>query len=319
MPHSSGGGSHSGGSHSSSSSSYSSSSSSSSSNATRTQNTYFKGAHKYVTYINGAPHYVYSTSRTLNQPASKWRFLLILFYLPFFIGAFTVLKDSIVNPRRLPLKYDTQIIIEDNINAVEAEDVLKNSLESFLDKTGISVALLTENNAAWKNYYMSMSTYAYDMYVQRFPDESHWLIVYTTDKNGDFEDWYFEGMQGNNTDPILTTDITNIFNNSMTKYLMQGYSVDRSLIKALADIEAEGLFKVHVSKETLFVALIIGGFAALHMSFLLRDPNKKYRNYIPCSETAVKEEHCEYCGSAYWPGTILECPKCGAPLQTSNQ
>lgn len=48
---------------------------------------------------------------------------------------------------------------------------------------------------------------------------------------------------------------------------------------------------------------------------MIHDPNKKYRDYVMIPDDVRKEEYCEYCGSAYWPGTILECPNCGAPLK----
>ena len=312
MPHSSGGGSHSGG------SSSSSSSSGGSGHSIRTSSTYFPGAHQYVQYKNGKPTYIYSESKTLNQ-SSPLRFFLLIFYLPFLFTVWIKGYPSVVNiPQRLPLKYDTSICIEDNLEVVENYAQLQTELDSFLDLTGISVALITDTNAEWEDYYMNMETYAYDMYVQRFPDESHWLIVYTTDCGEDFDDWHFHGMQGDDTDNILTSRITGIFNDKMTKYLMQEYSVDRSLEKALADIRATGLMNIYVNWEGAAVIGVISLFLIIHMCFMLRDPNKKYRKYILCSDKVKEEAYCEYCGSAYWPGTILECPNCGAPLKSNS-
>ena len=228
-------------------------------------------------------------------------------------------KNIVKIPERLPLKYDTAIRIEDNIGCVQDEAALRNTMESFLDETGITLSLITDTNDAWEDYYNSMEYYAYDMYVQRFPDESHWLIVYTTDNGKDFDDWHFEGMQGDDTDIILPEQITNIFNQSMTKYLMQGYSVDRALTKSLADIRAEKLMDIRFDKTGAAVITVITLFLVIHICITIRDPNKKYRKYTMIPDEVKKEDYCEYCGSAYWPGTVLECPNCGAPLKRHNQ
>ena len=38
-------------------------------------------------------------------------------------------------------------------------------------------------------------SYAYDEYLDLFDDEMHWLIVFSTDGDEEWEDWYWEGMQ----------------------------------------------------------------------------------------------------------------------------
>ncbi len=318
MPHSSGGGSHGGGSHSSSSSSHSSGGSHSGGSYSTIRKYYFPGASTYVRYDDdGNPDYIYSSSRSLNKPASKWRFIFILFYLPFFIGVFSMMKSGINIPKKIPTKYNTTIRIEDNLKVVKDEEHLRKRLIDFLDETGISVSLLTCTNDLWRYNYDSMEILAYDMYVTRFPDESHWLIVYSSDLNRNFEDWYFEGMQGNDTDSILTKRITDIFNEKLTKYLMQGDSIDRALEKALSDIEHSGLMKTYVNPATFLIGLAFMAFVTLHMMVMVHDPNRKYRKYILCSPSA-KEERCDYCGSPYWPGTVSACPHCGAPIKTDK-
>ena len=322
MPHSSGGGSHSGGSSSSSSSSSSYSGSSGGSSYVRTSHDYFNGAHTFVRYRNGQPEYLYSENKRLNQKASPFRFLLILAYLPFFFAIGSLGKVAIHYPTRLPLSYNTAIYVEDHLNVVEDEKRLVTDLEDFLDETGISVSLLTTSNQAWQENYNSLETYAYEQYVTRFPDESHWLIVYTSDKGegyiNNFEDWYFEGMQGNDTDGILTSRVTSHFNDMMTKYLLQGYSVDRSLEKALADIKSQGLMKLSVQWPAAIFALIVIAYLTGHMYMMLRDPNKKYRDYVLVSKDD-KEVVCEYCGTTYYPGAVTKCPNCGAPKRKATE
>ena len=51
----------------------------------------------------------------------------------------------------------------------------------FRDKTGVTPAIITVDNREWKGYYNDLENYAYDRYVNMFPDEKHWLIVYSSD------------------------------------------------------------------------------------------------------------------------------------------
>ena len=65
--------------------------------------------------------------------------------------------------------------------------------------------------------YKDLEKYAYDLYVNTYDDEYHWVIIYSEPKNADpnFNDWYFEGMQGDFTDPILSTSVTRKFNKTV--------------------------------------------------------------------------------------------------------
>ena len=44
-------------------------------------------------------------------------------------------KSSFLNPVKLSMDYDTDIVISDDIGVIEDEDALKDSLEKFQDKT----------------------------------------------------------------------------------------------------------------------------------------------------------------------------------------
>ena len=75
------------------------------------------------------------------------------------------------------------------------------------------------------NNYNNLEEYAYSAYVNRFQDEKHWLIVYEElgdvsslpedmyrYPSSDEPEWQFWGMQGDDTDPILTAEVTEKFN-----------------------------------------------------------------------------------------------------------
>ena len=198
MPHSSGGGSHGGGSHHSSSSHSSShrSSSGGSSSRIRTSRTYFPGARRFVYYRNGVPNYVYSDT-DLSKGPSKLRFLMLIFYVPFVLAAFLLISTSFGIPEKLKVDYNSQIVIQDDANVLGDTTKLGDALEDFFNTTGISPAVMTVYNSDWEDNYADLEKYAYELYVNRFYDEKHWLIVYSQPKDPDdeFNNWYWEGMQ----------------------------------------------------------------------------------------------------------------------------
>ena len=322
MPHSSGGGSHSGGSSHSSSSHSGGSSGGGSSYSTRSS--YFPGAHRYVCYTSGSPEYIYSDNPNLND-TGKARLLLLLVYIPFICGLFSLIVQSINIPKKLPAKYSESVVIEDYVGVMGNTTALKQTLYEFYNTTGIPVTLITSDNE-WKYYYNSIENYAYDEYVNRYPDEDHWVLIYTTDYGDTFENWYFHGMQGYNTDPILTTKVTDKFDDNLTKYLyIKGTSVEDAFTMAFRDI-IPGIMKPSVNLSQIGIAIGMGAFIGLHMFFMVfYNPNKKYKDYVKCpDDTALDdnphahEANCEYCGGLYYRGSVTECPHCGAPVRSSR-
>ena len=139
MPHSSGGGSHGGGSH--GGSHHSSHSHGGSGRSSRhVRSTYFPDARRYVYYDHHRPVYVYAD-----------------------------------HPHKLPQNYDYKIVVEDKANVLGNTAELRNSLVAFYNRTGISPAVITVENSDWQGYYSDFENYAYDLYVNHFTDESHWL------------------------------------------------------------------------------------------------------------------------------------------------
>ena len=217
MPHSSGGGSHSGGSH--SGSHHSSHSHGGSGRSSRhVRSTYFPDARRYVYYDHHRPVYVYA-DYDITEKRSPLRFLMLLFYLPFILFTFSMFAEAYHHPHKLPQNYDYKIVVEDKANVLGNTAELRNSLVAFYNRTGISPAVITVENSDWQGNYSDLENYAYDLYVNHFADESHWLIVYSTpdgySSSDGFEDWYWEGMQGNDTDDVLTKSVTNSFNDEL--------------------------------------------------------------------------------------------------------
>lgn len=323
MPHSSGGGSHSGGSHSSHSSHRSGSSSHSS--PRRVRSTYFPGSRRYVYYRNNEPSYVYA-DYDITKKSSPLRYFILLFYLPFVVVLFSITKNTLLPPEKLAADYNTAIVVEDNINVLGDTEGLKNSLEAFYDKTGISPAVFTVYNEEWQGKYDSLENYAYALYVNAFPDEKHWLIVYSEPENPDpsFNDWYWEGMQGDDTSDIITERKAAIFNSGMQRYLTDNSKSVSEAISLSFDKITPDIMRRNISMDSVIPLIVMGGFIFAHAFFMVfYNPNRKYRNAQLCPEevpsAASQKETCPYCGTAYFSGSVTRCPNCQALLEVSDK
>ena len=193
------------------------------------------------------------------------------------------------------------------------------------DGTGISPAVITVENSDWQGNYSDLENYAYDLYVNHFADESHWLIVYSTpdgySSSDGFEDWYWEGMQGNDTDDVLTESVTNSFNDELQKNLTARtrYTVSSAISTSFDDLTPT-VMKSKVNWTMLFTSIAILAFVCLHACLMIgiNPKARKYAKAKPCSD-AAQEKACEYCGYTYVVDTCTECPHCGAPIPPEDQ
>ena len=344
MPHSSGGGSHGGGSHHSSSSHRSSHRSSGSGPSRRIRTGYFPGATRYRYYHRHKPRYVYA-NYDIRKGRSPLRLLLLLFYIPFFIAIVGMASETFRVPQRLSTDYDTSLVISDYIKVLGDTKALENSMMAFYDETGITPAVFTVYNEDWQDNYSSLENYSYDLYVNAFDDEKHWLIVYSQPQEPDenFNDWYWEGMQGDDTSDILTSAKADGFNSDLQRYLTdKSISVADAISRAFDNLTPK-IMKKSVDTSMLFPFLFFGGFILIHAYFMVfHDPSRKYRNAEVCPENApveaqsrsvqteqtvqavqppapaAHEESCPYCGGSYVPGRDKRCPYCQSLLDYSH-
>ena len=323
MPHSSGGGSHSGGSHHSSHSS-SRGSGGSSRPAHRSGNKPFAGSTRYLYYKKGQPVFVYSNYDIVNGQASlasKISSLVFTFLILFFFAAI-VIVISYSPPKKLETDYDTTIYIQDNINVLDDTAALEASLTAFRDKTGITPAVLTITNEDWNTNYNTLENYAFDAYINNWEDEKHWLIVYScSTKEDGFEDWYFEGMQGDDTDDILSEGRVNDFIDNLTKYLGQNkLSVDEAIAKAFDELTPIAMQPDRNPSTAIIVSLFGLGFFGI--TFWASDfhpiRDKYYKTAKICDPKFVDQENCEYCGGIYIVGMHTTCPHCGAAVKAHD-
>ena len=317
MPHSSGGGSHGGGSHGGSHGGHGGGS------GRHTSHAQFPGSTRYVYYRDRQPVFVYS-NYDITKKRSPARFLLLLFYAPFIlVMIFGVGKSAINIPVKLMADYDDEIIIEDRADVFRDEASLEDALEEFLDKTGIAPAVISVNNEDWNKNYTNLENYAYDLYVNRFDDEKHWLIVYSqpSEPKGEFVDWYWEGMQGDETDNIITVKVANTFNSSLQKNLTKSKDSPDKAIKDTFEEVTPNIMKASVNWGSVFVMIFVTGFLAVHaffMVFYTPKEAKYYKDAIKCEEEVVRQEKCDYCGGVYIVGHHLSCPHCQAPVKAHD-
>lgn len=270
------------------------------------------------------PVYVYA-DYDITEKRSPLRFLMLLFYLPFILFTFSMFAEAYHHPHKLPQNYDYKIVVEDKANVLGNTAELRNSLVAFYNRTGISPAVITVENSDWQGNYSDLENYAYDLYVNHFADESHWLIVYSTpdgySSSDGFEDWYWEGMQGNDTDDVLTESVTNSFNDELQKNLTARtrYTVSSAISTSFDDLTPT-VMKSKVNWTMLFTSIAILAFVCLHACLMIgiNPKARKYAKAKPCSD-AAQEKACEYCGYTYVVDTCTECPHCGAPIPPEDQ
>ena len=265
---------------------------------------------------------------------------MLLFYLPFILFTFSMFAEAYHHPHKLPQNYDYKIVVEDKANVLGNTAELRNSLVAFYNRTGISPAVITVENSDWQGNYSDLENYAYDLYVNHFADESHWLIVYSTpdvySSSDGFEDWYWEGMQGNDTDSIITSSVAYDFTNDLHKRLLvEGTKVNDAITDSFNALTPT-VMKFRFDGETFGIGIFMLLFVCIHAFFMVffRPNANKYKGakevpldgyYAPPQQTApqpqsvvMKQASCEYCGGVYTIGSCSACPHCGAPIQPQD-
>ena len=313
MPHSSGGGSHGGGSH---GGSHSSSRSSGPSGVRRGP---YAGSTRYVYYRNKKPVIFYSDS----DPATSYSLKISLGYIAFVTVLLLIISCVVCcanthSPTRLTPDSEARVIIKDEANIFTDTEELYAALNRFFEATGIAPTVLTVKNEVWSTKFLSLEHFAYNKYLEFFPSEKYWLIVYSPgpETEDGFDDWHWEGMQGDITDNILSTVETDLFNNTLQKALLQSekYTVENAIAFAVDTLTPVAM-KKYIQKSAIpglcyiaFVWLIV---------FLKNFHPIKYKYYKKaekCPDTFVFQEKCKYCDGVYLVGFNKTCPHCGAPV-----
>ena len=327
MPNSSGGGSHGGGAH---SSPHGGSSGRSGVKISRTR---FPGSRRYVTYHKGEQRYFYANKNY--DPKYDFKRLLIgIIYLPFLLFIILSVKKSFP---KVPKDYKHNIVITDEADVIADEWALHDSLEAFMNKTGVTPSVVSVYDDDWQESYQNLESYAYDRYLQEFGDEMHWLIVYSKPKVYTADgaaDWQWKDLQGNDTDPVLKARETQKFNKKLTELLE-----DKSLNAGTAISEAFDYFTDNISLlpqlSVMIMPLFMLAFLVFHAYFMLGFNELKYRNAVPAPEEGIDDisaisygeyeikskiadiasargkKMCPYCGGVF-AQSLSRCPHCNA-------
>ena len=274
MPHSSGGGGSSGGSF---GGSYGGSAGGSFS-PKDIRSHHFVGCYTYrKRKPDGTYNYIY-TDKDIDS-VTKWnpkRLFLLIFYLPLlliFITIFSNLNSKHVNAK----KYSSHIIlISDNVNFIDDKYEVRKSLENFQFKTGITPSIFVQE--ADESTFGNIDGIAFDEYVATFGDEYHWLILFLVDSKT--SEWKFIGMQGDNTDSVLTEPKTKQFNEELTNSLISGKSFSEGFCKSFDNLTERTQKFDKNDLYYFFVKVFVISFLCLHCYFMIfHNSNKKYSDY----------------------------------------
>ncbi len=316
MPHSSGGGHSSRGSHSSSRSKTS---------AMRYGNKYYRGANRYVYYRNGVPNYYYSDRPYTPQAARNEKIKEIFGnILSAIFGVIFALSGFFSIPHKVTTNYNTEIVITDSaqlLSETETEE-MKEAFHLFQDKTGVTPAFFTILDTELEKQGVNLHDYSYNLYVNTFDDEKHWLVVYCTDDGKDY--WSWEGIIGDDCDSIISTDLENEF----TQKLQNNLKRDPGMISA----SVCDAFEMIGSKSAKFplgsILWLVFGISA--GAFLMFEAGRKIIglknnktaedprfNSVQCpsADTEPETAKCQYCGGEFVAGLHTACPHCGAPIE----
>lgn len=301
------------------------------SNKRRTSGEAFPGAKRYLYYKGHKPYFIYSNYDIREKdPAPRVIGLLVffLFLLPAAVTSLIVTVSAFKVPKKIDYYRNDrpEFIIEDGIGVLGDEGKLKESMEAFYDTTGIVMAVKTMDNKEWSENYTGLEIYAHELYLNSFPDEAHWLIVYSApsdDLNSD--DWYWEGMQGNRTRSILTEKKAEAFTASLQNRLMlrSKYDVDTAIAVTLDEYRPQ-MMKMTIDGLRLTLGIIFlllfsaaSVFDFLYMRKAGRVP-EEYKNARLCEIRDVFEETCNFCGGVYIIGMHTSCPHCGGAISAHH-
>ena len=324
MPHSSGGGSHGGGGFHSSYSGGGSGSSASSYGEPpiRRSREPFAHCHTYVYYRNYMPYYLY-TDRPLKGgfcTKKTVRISVIIAVIVLCLGGFVTRSAYNRAPSKLDTESESAVI--DNAGILNNTSEIETELQKFKEDTGIAVGFETVNNENWKVYYDDLESYAYEQYLLTFDgDESCWLIIYSEPLNPDpsFNDWSWEGMQGDDTDNLLNYASTSVFGENFQNSLLKGKSIEDALCESLTLTE-EKMMSPRTDEDIQFLGFFILsiGFVILVGIALPTYIIIRSRGYADNELNEISEKDlmvtCPYCKRQFFNTGFKKCPFCHEEL-----
>ncbi len=204
----------------------------------RYSNRAFPGATRYA-YMNAAGVMCVFYYQGRPSRVKKGSFAMLAVLLAFFL-ILTVIIPMLMLPRKLS-SYSCTFsgsYYDDNAGIVSSSDAtpLKEALAAFYDKTGVQPYIYTLKAENFPKKYGSISkysleNYAYDLYLRKFDDEGHWLIVFVEYDSSPYFAWV--DMCGDNATTIINDGFFKKFQNDMQEYLQSSpYTHAQALTKS---------------------------------------------------------------------------------------
>ena len=208
-------------------------------------------------------------------------------------GAFflfiTGMSMGLSTPKRLNEQYDwPDNRVCDDIGIIDDryENDLEDTLEEFNDATGICPVIRTMYVEDYEDEYSDLESYAYDRYIRDYDDEQHYLIVYAVPEDdvqpflsGDLEvpDYYWEIMQGDDTDNICTENMDNWLIREVQNGLEDGRDPGEVFNDAFTGFtaKAKGMIAKRFNPRMLGVLVFIGAFFALPIIAMIKNMKKE--------------------------------------------
>lgn len=245
----------------------------------------FPGARKFRYYRDGERKYIYSNTDLTKRKDPKPRWFLIFFYIPFIFGLIQAVKDNpivldVVAPLSSNSSY-SEVLIDDRQEILSENDKeqVMSVMRRFKGVTGVNIQLWTippmdwEHNGAFRNYVLPA-------YSRAFDDETGWLIAYS-ETNGGVGEWYWEGVEGDDTIAVLGVFIDQ-FNDSFHQGLLADEDADLpgAFVDALElAIDTFEHQEKKIDKQSLLWFSVTGGFLLIHASILIFAGTKKKFSY----------------------------------------
>ena len=313
-----GGGSSSGGSHghsSSSSSSHSSSSGGGSSVRTSTS-TPFYGCYNRSYYDRRGHYHTFYTSDRYYGTRSGWSFgiifalLFITIHMFIMIGSFGMTAIEFGGK----VKGDSsRIQIVDNTNMLteQEENKVSQLFEKVYDKSGMPVALYT-TDYEWKNNYIDMEVYSEVIYYKTFKDENSMVIVFSSEKVGDYLDYEYGIYCGDNTVKCLKDeDFDNLIDDFNVGLIRNNNNIAASLDYSFGlCMDNLAKTKIHFSRLVIVVPLL--AFYSIFYIAIFSGMKKKNQVYKYFKENPDKLDEKPM-------KTLLKCPSCGGTNTLSEE
>ncbi|MCQ2750050.1 MAG: hypothetical protein MJ246_09035 [Clostridia bacterium] len=299
MPHSSGGGSSHGGSHHGSSRSV--------------RRSYHHGDKRFVRYKkDGSQEIVYS-DRNISFISKGINYLGVMLAAILAGCSIYIGLDSFQPREKIDTScYDSVIWIEDGAHEIGNPTKLGNRLDEFQELTGISICVKTMYDSEWKKESGTLESYAYKDYLRKFDDEYHWYLIYSVNDDKGKDKWSWEGMQGDNTDVMLTSKYADKFTDTVQSSLKSGESFEIAVIKGLDEISPKIMTSADLSMffgaVLLFILICYGAYAL----FIENKTGNKTR-YMRVPGDAKEDlvmTRCYTCGREHVKGSVPCCPYC---------